>query len=1289
MHTPKKLIYILLVSIFLSGFCVTYANNENPDECEKEEKDEEEECPNNDSTDNGSISIKRPFGRIPWEDKPGGRFNIMRVKPSPVLVTPQALRYNFWGDMSIASIDSVYDDPLVPTEILYTRVVLINHLERMYLYDFYPGETTAVPKGSSQSSLRRLVMEDADGNPVTANPTQLTEYYGDGSCRVFDYATRRLIRYCDENGRIIDLHNPDYGVEVIRSGNSMRQVKAPEGLADVIVLSDEAYVINYYTYENIGTKDADGYYQPIGTPYKTFKLENIDPNPDSYNNIKVTETYGDKSWVIEYSYSDAFEQWEMVKGDGLRKETKYLASSDGDTEVFIRELRDQADNVVSKTRKTVKNFSWDAHALRVVEVVQDPDGIALTKTMDYYDDPEEVGRYGNRKETINADGSWVRYDYDSQGRKAKEIMPWLDSPLSAAENEAKVTEYGYTPVDINDVPLFFDTRPRTVTEKTLGIVTAKTFYAYLTNENDEKVEIEEKAASQNATYGESGNQRTTRTWYASTAPSEKSGRLKSVVYTDGTVESYDYVLDTEADQFTEILTRQAVVNAVAADVANKSTRTKKTWDFQDNLIREEFFVYTGANYEPVTTTVHIYDDQRHLLESVKDGRTLVNQVWENGELVSVTDESGTETRFSYDALKRMDSETKVGHGAQPDVVTVYTRDLGEIDCGCDGKMAKTILAGDLSLETRQEKDAVGRVSLEVDVSGYSTSYSYADSGRTITKINPNTSTEISARHLDGRLKSTTGDGVVDEYYTYGVNADGTTWMRKDTANGDYHSVENIAPETRLRFVKTTTDILGRRVKEERPAFRNKSILETTYSYNDRGLLAKQTAPDMADTLFEYDAMGDAVRSGLDMDGNGQLDLVSTDRITDSFRAYQLSEGGIWYDVSETTVYPVANKSKARTISTSKRQLSGFTGNVTASQIDLDIHGNRTISSTRIRRDDKTVTERTHTPFSSTDAKRVIVNGLLVAQNTDTVAAATTYTYDALERLIAVKEPRHSNRSQIEYYMGRNQILARTDADGNTTTYTYYLDGTIGAGHVRFTTNALGQKTYYRYDKLGLQRLHWGDTVYPQKYAYNPYGELISLTTWRDTDDAHDFSTRPWLNPPGGDQTVWNYDVPTGLLKYKEYADGNKVRYNYNEANRLTRRTWAREGGLHTIYKYNKRTGELMAVDYEDPDTADISYRYDRLGRQKRVTDATGTRTFRYDPKTLQLVAETLDTDFYAGHQLLRQYDPLGRTLGYKLQNSESSVFSVVDYSYNPQGRLATISDGSDTFTYSYTPDSTV
>ena len=53
----------------------------------------------------------------------------------------------------------------------------------------------------------------------------------------------------------------------------------------------------------------------------------------------------------------------------------------------------------------------------------------------------------------------------------------------------------------------------------------------------------------------------------------------------------------------------------------------------------------------------------------------------------------------------------------------------------------------------------------------------------------------------------------------------------------------------------------------------------------------------------------------------------------------------------------------------------------------------------------------------------------------------------------------------------------------------------------------------------------------------------------------------------------------------------------------------------------------------------------------------------------------------------RSNDSFGRPSGHSLTDSVSSVLSVVNYTYETTGRLKTVSDGTDTFTYGYETDS--
>ena len=102
-------------------------------------------------------------------------------------------------------------------------------------------------------------------------------------------------------------------------------------------------------------------------------------------------------------------------------------------------VKDAYGNIVSKIRTTYREFEWGEE----VEItVTDPDGAALTTTTEYYDDPEQAGSYGRIVRQVNPDGSWIRYEYDAQGR---------------------MVAYDYQPVDPDDSNDARDTeRPRTV-----------------------------------------------------------------------------------------------------------------------------------------------------------------------------------------------------------------------------------------------------------------------------------------------------------------------------------------------------------------------------------------------------------------------------------------------------------------------------------------------------------------------------------------------------------------------------------------------------------------------------------------------------------------------------------------------------------------------------------------------------------------------------------------------------------------------------------------------------------
>jgi len=894
---------------------------------------------------------------------------------------------------------------------------------------------------------------------------------------------------------------------------------------------------------------------------------------------------------------------------------------------------------------------------------------------------------------VERDGAWTRYGYDAEGRKTLEVTPWLDAAPGTAAAQAVAKTFDYAPVDPRDSAGDYDNRPRRIVEKTLGIETSRTYYAYFTDAGGEFVEIEERATEQGAAYGAASGLRTTRRHYAPDAvPAERAGRLKSETLPDGTVRAHDYAATAEGGLETTVA-RLALQGGVPQPVDGKSTRVITERDARGNRVAETTEVYVGGAWAPVRAETRTYSPEIgargfRLLEHRVEGRPVLEQSWSGPLVVERVGESGTVRALFYDPLDRVEMEIKFGVGGRPDIVTEHDRSLGALGCGCDGERVTTRTAGGLTLTASRKTDAAGRVSETVGENGYTTTYAYAEDGRVETRTDPDGGTRVAKRYRDGRPKSVTGTGVIDEFHTHTVNPDGTRTTRTETAS-----------QGSPRYRETTVDPAGRMIREASPDFTGGTFLREMH-YNDRGLLAKQTETGRADTLFEYDALADLVRSGPDIDGDGSLAPASSDRITDTDTVHEQDGAGDWFAVTTTEVYPEAGSAATVAVSVEKRRLGGFgtdpaLGELAAETVSVDVHGNATVRRRYIDRAAATVTRITDTPGSDTDARSVTVNGLLTERNTATVAAPTVFGYDAIERRISVKDPRHTAPSSISYLPSTNQVITQTDADGNTTAFEYHGQGAAGAGQIKTVTDALGQKSYRAYDLLDREIRTWGETDYPQEYTYNAFGELATLTTWRDADDSIDFSGASWpaeAESEGGDTTTWTYDPATGLLTRKEYADGNGTDYSYDSANRLHIRTWARSGGLDTTYGYDPDTGELLTVDYEDAATADITHTYDRLGRRATVTDATGTRSFDYDAATLQLDTETLDGTFYDGMVLTRAYEDgtqpnglPGRDAGHTLGGTPSPVSAA--YGYDTAGRLKTVSDGTDTLAYTYEPDS--
>ena len=1093
--------------------------------------------------------------------------------------------------------------------------------------------------------------------------------------------------YVPENGGGETIYTPD-GV--------LCQIRTAQALTELVPVSRNSYLVRFYSLTNcldrnllwpstnwhwryeshedswdhyetddgeyIGLQDArwatNWCYATTGTPFMTWAIT----RPwSSSNSLKITKIQPGNVCHYEYVYDASRQVWSLDSGDGLRIEANSSVWDESNTVHTIDHAVMGVAGPAGQEIREYRRFPWGEAQ---VAIVRDSSGAALTDACGYYEDPQEPGKYMRTAWERSADGGFVWYDYDEQGRIVAEARTWKDVDLSAAWpavdlDQAQATLYGYAPVDPADDGALEPRRPRSVVETIAGTTVSKTLYSFLADADGETIEVREECLSAEAAFGDSGNLRTTTVRHPETEELWPA-QPKSIQYPDGRLDRYEYERGDYAENggepgaftpgtgdFVRITLNHGTVEHTNG--TGKTTREVTVQDVLRGDMLRETYVYDGTQLVRVDWTTQTYDELGHpLVARFADG-TFRSNAWDGccGKGAEIGAD-GSATYFEYDVLGRLKRRTAEGvapadYLQQPDRTTLYQLDA-------EGRvLQETTVATNLALVSSNQYDLAGRLVKTIDAAGLETRYEYATADRLSTVIRPGGATETTENYLDGQPKSVVGTGVVPRYYDYGVNEDGSRWTLVRVGSPDSSQWE-----------KTTTDMLGRVIKEEKPGFGGPAVT-TASEYDEKGHLAatrtwtgdSNNAPLRPATLYEYDELGELFRTAIDVNGNGIIDLAGPDRVNETQTRIVKKYGEQWRETL-SKVYPAAGGTNPVVVATQRQAMLGAGGGAAAKAQSVDVRGNLTRTFTEVHPTPKTVRTVRDVPESTANAVSVVVNGLLQSEMSPS-GLTTFFTYDALGRQIGVTDPRTG--TSTTHYDDQGRVDYIEDAAGNRTSFVYDPDTGLRTCVIDALTNA----TYTAYDVQGRPTNVWGAT-YPVAYEYDAYGRMSALKTWRDTNSEPDV-------------TRWFYDEATGLLTNKVYADGNGTAYEYDAAGRLTRRIWAR--GVATDYAYDA-LGQLTNIDYSD-DTPDVSFVYDRMGRQTAITDILGTHINVYDPATLELVAEQLAD----GGSLARGYDAFGRIARLKTGRDY-----VVNYGYDEYGRMANVSH-SDALeaTYSYLPGS--
>ncbi|QHI69274.1 RHS repeat domain-containing protein [Tichowtungia aerotolerans] len=1107
----------------------------------------------------------------------------------------------------------------------------------------------------------------------------------------------------DETG-LSDVIRDEHGtVRQVKTASLIADVVVPENL--VVITTNASYTTtNYAGYEvrlyvpSAVAGTSNGLFQIAAgvDPYRVWRIEDPELLAGDGDQVRVREILngisGSKTNSSLFVWDSSLNGWELQKGDGAQiiKRGSVVA---GDTDTRTLLITDAFGNDATETHRVYRDYSWGTV---LIQEIQDPNGSALTTDYTYYNDETDPARMGKLESVKYPDGSWIKYFYDDEGRESSVWSPWLNVTLEqAAASNCKRVDTGYEPIDSADVAQtnsYVLLKPRVVTEYIEDTPVKKTAYAYYTNatERIEKTVVYDDPVS--GSYADTNNQISTAVYYLEDdANADLADKIKRTVSAEGLTANYGYLrgnfswIDRTAGSFAFTANTngawlcETVTNGIVsspAGVANKTTMEVSYRNEYGGVELSETHVYTGSSYERISWTASEYDYNLsypdavgHVINRYFSDGTMEENDWSSCcGLEGIINRQGQQELYNYDALERRDDVTRLGEGTQPDIGIIYGFDAA------GRQVSMTEAGGGLTRTTASTYDLAGRLQSSTNEAGLATSYIYENGGRISSVTLPGGATQVTENYIDGRTKRVSGSAVIEQTYEYGF--DGTNLWTKVYSGP-------LGPGS-PRWEKTVSDADGKPLRTERPGFGG-VLLTTKYTNNTKGQLVKieefeGTALKRV-TINEYDDLGNVVRSGLDEDQDGVLELASMDRITDTDFSYW-NDWTNWWQRSTSVSYPKGNNAFALTNSVTKTRLTGLgsagtNGILTGESVSKDVFGSETVSESWVSRTNKTITQVVDIPTSTDDQISITVNGLLQSVQSASGGGTVQYGYDGLGRQTTVVDPRIGTATT--HYNSKGQVDWTEDTHGVKTGYAY--DSETGQRFSSSITN--GSEiitTYTEFDDLGNLVHQWGSAAYPVAYDYDDFGQKTHLHTYRG---GSNWIASVWAgDSEQADTTEWLYDQTTGLVTNKLYADGKGPSYTYWPDGKLKTRTWARSDGgqpLSTTYTYAD-TGELLSTDYSD-DTDDISCTYYRTGQQKTVTDAQGVHSFEYTDEGL------LDVEKLDGVEVIdRKHDSFGHNAGYDVDDASS----FVSYGYDSYGRFSvitsTVDSASSVIDYSYVPD---
>ncbi len=1009
----------------------------------------------------------------------------------------------------------------------------------------------------------------------------------------------------------------------------LKQIRVPDGLVDIASNDPgDPYYVIFYPNSGIGARSSNSY-AVSGSALVSWKIEGSKNEGRTY--LTITETRLGENERISRIYSDDMVKLAITNADLTA--LSFTTSQTATTRVEYLNTFAANGTPALAVHSTSKEFTASNGPERLTREVAGTGSDAHTNTYSYYTN-------GLLERVVRDDGSWEHYVYDAQLRPVQIFSAFGDQGPTTATNLCRLTEHSY---DTNLVSAFHDagvyhpSSPRRTVEYWLGQTVSVRFQAF-TFETNWVVQSLSGALSG------PGNLTNTTTLFTNGFFYREP---RSVENPDGTMEFYEYTWGGKNPPF---LSAQNTnwTNTVYVGVPN-SGKTAIVDGNKTVTVKGPLGQLISTTTTDIASTNKVIAQQLFGALDVysrPQAVTNLDGTWEYsarfccGDTVT-TNREGTVTTKIYDVLNRLLTTTANG------VTHSNTYDAA----GSVVKVERIGTNGNVIVQQRSGYDTAGHMTATTNALGEVTLFTEAHglSGTTnLTTRLTNSSSgpqRIEARYLDGQTKSLTGGLAHPVRYEYGPTNGGTfTKEIKLAANG------SDTGEWTIQFYDTA----GRSYKT---LYADGAFSQTFY--NAKSQQTNSVDPDNVSRLTSYNALGQPAHTAVDSNLNAAIDLSGNDR------------------VQRTTNY-VANNGMADVHRSSSYQLIEGGSEVLVNTVEASVDGLRSWSIT----DAGTTSSRTFYPGSGVRiqmnwrvdgscASNHFVNGRLTSSTqfdaTGSQLGATTFAYDAHGRRIQSTDAR--NGATTNSFNDLDQVIS------TTTPGPFYLRTQVqhdSLGRPAITTHPDNRSLTNEYFPGGELKKSSGARTYPVEYSYDAQGRMKTTKTWQDA-----------ANNSGTAVTTWNYDNARGWLSSKDYADPvtgaagtNGPDYAYTPAGRLSQRIWAR--GVTTSYAMNA-FGEIGRITYSDG-TGHVTNTYDRRGRVTGINQGSNVTARLYSEAGL-LLSETQN-----GLVVSNRYDALLRRTNVAVVIGGTVVAST-GYGYDSAGRLATVTDGTNSATYSYVANS--